>query len=749
MNGPSRRDQAEPAAAPKAPAGSALRGWLRRIKHSTWARRIAFALLRRFPQLHGPLRRLSEGAVPVRTVTAAELAPDWSGPLPPDYVNLSEPARQALLDLARAGALPAAPAPTSRPALAWIAPLPLAPHTAALLAALAPRYDIHLVAPEAAGGAPFALHTPDWFEQHVSRFDRIVYQFANSAAHGFMVGMLARHPGIVVLGDFFLGEAIGAAAPQSLRKAVFHSHGYRALAQHDTLGAQEAMRAYPANKAVLERADGVIVHMPAMAELAESWYGPGGSRHWRILPAPDASTAADHADAIENLALAGPGAHYRALLREAGATGVPADPRRPELLAAAQAIAAGLPPTPPRQLLVDVSAMAQVDLKTGISRVVRSILLSLLETPPPGYRVEPVYADGSERRYRYARDFTFALAGTANPGLDDAPIAHRPGDVFLGLDLTPNSTAQNEALLAEMRKRGVALFFVVYDMLPLLQEDAFAYGSSAYIRRYIETIARQADGLVCISRAVADEVADWLAAHPAPRATPLRLGYFHLGADLAASVPSTGLAPNAGRLFEKAAQRPTLLMVGTVEPRKGHEQALAACELLWSQNVALNLVIVGKPGWLVERLLKKLEKHPRLDEQLFWLPSASDEMLTRLYESSSALLAASRGEGFGLPLIEAARHGLPIIARNLPVFREVAGEHAFFFEGDDAQALAQAIQSWLALAQAGKAPQSAGMPWLSWAQSAEQLLAVIFGEKRYRTLDPTPGMEKARQGVSD
>ncbi|MEW6372018.1 MAG: glycosyltransferase [Pseudomonadota bacterium] len=739
MNGHSRRGQPEPAAEPKAPAGEVLRGWLRRIKHSTWARRIAFALLQRFPQLHGPLRRLSEGAAPTRTVTAAELAPDWSGPLPADYVNLSEPAREALLDLARAGetgaALPAA-APAARPALAWIAPLPLAQDTAALLAALAPRYDIHLVAPAAAGDAPFPLHTPDWFEQHASRCERIVYDFANTAAHGFMAGLLARHPGIVVLRDFFLGEAIGAAAPQALRKAVFHSHGYRALTRCDALGAPEAMRAYPANRAVLERAAGVIVHTPAMADLAAHWYGPGSAGHWRLLPAPDAAAAVKYAEAIETAAQTGPGARYRALLR---GLGVPADPRRPELLAAAQAIAADLPPTRPRQLLVDVSAMAQVDLKTGISRVVRSILLSLLETPPPGYRVEPVYADGSERRYRYARDFTFTLAGIANPGLDDAPIAHQPGDVFLGLDLTPNSTAQNEALLADMRERGVALFFVVYDMLPLLQEDAFAYGSSAYIRRYIETIARQADGLVCISRAVADEVADWLAAHPAPRATPLRLDYFHLGADLAASVPSTGLAPNAQQVLSSAAQRPTLLMVGTVEPRKGHEQALAACELLWSQNVALNLVIVGKPGWLVEKLIRKLEKHPRLDEQLFWLPSASDEMLTRLYESSSALLAASKGEGFGLPLIEAARHGLPIIARNLPVFREVAGEHAFFFEGDDAQALAQAIQSWLALAAAGKAPPSAGMPWLSWAQSAEQLLAVILGEKRYRTLDVGSG----------
>jgi hypothetical protein len=80
-----------------------MKDLLRRIKHSNWARRIVFPLLQRFPQLQGPLRRLSEGAAPTRAVPAAEPPPDWSGPLPADYANLPEAARKVLLDLARPG----------------------------------------------------------------------------------------------------------------------------------------------------------------------------------------------------------------------------------------------------------------------------------------------------------------------------------------------------------------------------------------------------------------------------------------------------------------------------------------------------------------------------------------------------------------------------------------------------------------------------------------------------------------------
>jgi len=80
-----------------------MKGLLRRIKHSSWARRIVFPLLERFPQLQGPLRRLSEGAAPARTVPVAAMPADWSGPLPADYANLPEAARKVLLDLARPG----------------------------------------------------------------------------------------------------------------------------------------------------------------------------------------------------------------------------------------------------------------------------------------------------------------------------------------------------------------------------------------------------------------------------------------------------------------------------------------------------------------------------------------------------------------------------------------------------------------------------------------------------------------------
>lgn len=436
-----------------------------------------------------------------------------------------------------------------------------------------------------------------------------------------------------------------------------------------------------------------------------------------------------YVEAIEAYATRSPLAAYRKVVRASAPQAADA-----ELPALASAIAFNRAPTAPRQLLVDVSAVVQSDLKTGIQRVVRSILLSMIADPPPGFRIEPVYSHGGNRSYQYARQFGLNMVGETALALEDAPVELRPGDIFFGLDLFTNGTSQNEQLLLSMRDRGVGIYFVVFDILPMLRPDVFPFGTEQYFGDFLRTVHKVSDGVLCISRAVADELAGWIESQGLARRAPLKLGHFHLGADIDASAPSFGLPPDADEVLAALKQRPSFIMVGTVEPRKGHTQTLYAFELLWERGEDVNLVVVGKQGWMMEKLCERMAAHPEKSKRLFWMNGISDEMLLKLYGASSALLSPSEGEGFGLPLIEAAQHGIPIIARSLPVFREVAGEHAYYFDGLAPQDLADAIHAWLLLQRDGKAPQSTGMPWLTWDQSAQQVLDGLVRQHWYRVL---------------
>ncbi len=411
-----------------------------------------------------------------------------------------------------------------------------------------------------------------------------------------------------------------------------------------------------------------------------------------------------------------------------------------DMSALAVAISANARPGSGRQLFVDISALVQTDHKTGIQRVVRSVLKALLDDTPPGYRIEPVYSVGGGAPYRHARSASARLLGIDGPPLHDDLIDAKSGDLFLGLDLFTDGTVQNRARLQQLRERAVQVYFVVYDILPILRPDVFPPNAERDIKAWLPAIAAVSDGLVCISRTVADDVISYLASLATPRRRALNIGYFHLGADIDASAPSDGMPEGAEQILQQVRARPSLLMVGTLEPRKGHAQALAAFELLWEQGVAVNLVIVGKAGWMVDALVARLRRHPANGSKLFWLDGCSDEMLAQLYQCCQALLAPSEGEGFGLPLIEAAQHGIAIIARDLPVFREVAGAHAYYFDGLDARALADALTAWLALHAQGQAPGSHDMPWLTWAQCTQQLRACVLQQQWYRSVAGAPAL---------
>jgi len=436
-------------------------------------------------------------------------------------------------------------------------------------------------------------------------------------------------------------------------------------------------------------------------------------------------------DAIEHFAHQGEGAAYRNLIQALTTLPTSVKPDANDLAAVAACIAKNRSSQPMRQLLVDISELVQRDAKSGIQRVVRNVLHELLQDTTSPYRVEPVYDAGGY--YAYARNFTCGMLGVTELLLPDDPIEVRRGDRFLGLDLAPHSVPNNRPLFADLKNLGVEIYFVVYDLLPILRPDVFVKNAHVGFGRWLDAVTSMADGVICISRAVAQELTDW-AQHSQPqRHTRLKIGYFHLGADIAQDISRTSQktgAPNAPPALQA---HPALLMVGTLEPRKGHAQALAAFEALWQDKINVNLIIVGKQGWMVEKLVAQLRSHPESGRRLFWFESASDHLLQELYATSSALLAASEAEGFGLPLIEAAQHRLPIIARDLPVFREVAGEHAFYFKGTDAADLAQALREWLDQHACGTIPSSEGLRWLTWAQSTQQLLNAVEQPAWYGT----------------
>ena len=627
-----------------------------------------------------------------------------------------------------------------------------------LLSELAKLYKVTIISARRADEHCWAEHRiaiqdPRYFVARYASFDRVVYQVADTEDHAFMWYLLQYYPGTVVLHDFPMRRLLAAvdyreASNNSaeLLRALYKSHGYPAVAKIANSASEFEVKDYPCNRAVLDGATGVIVHNPHFEQMVRRWYGEEAAADWVHIPlAPTAEStdpgrvALHFRNALEMFAASHPLRRENRLLKQiAGAAGG-IQPSGADLQATAAEIAWLRPQLPRPQLLLDVSETARFDAKTGIQRVARHLTFELVHQAPANYYPEPI--QGWKGPHTYARDFVYPMLGSAAFAGNEA-VDVREGDVYVALDLAPESVAQR-SFFRLLQARNVPIHFVLYDLLPILRPNSFPEGMTPAYTKWLMGVLEFADGVACISRAVADELIAYLDEVDPPRLKALSVNYFHLGADIPEKAAPTSRAAKLQPVLESLRMRPSILMVGTIEPRKGYVQALAAMDRLWSEGLDINLVVVGKAGWMMDRFAEEMNHHRELGKRLFVLNDVSDEMLTKLYAGSSALLAASEAEGFGLPLIEAARYKIPIIARDIPVFREVAGDHAFYFNGSTPESLASSLGSWLSLRERDAIPSPEGLRWLTWRESADQLMETVLGQRQYRVWLPSQLRDRA------
>lgn len=155
-------------------------------------------------------------------------------------------------------------------------------------------------------------------------------------------------------------------------------------------------------------------------------------------------------------------------------------------------------------------------------------------------------------------------------------------------------------------------------------------------------------------------------------------------AHLGVTVPTAGRLPDA---VDPA--RPWFVILGTIEPRKGHDLLLDVWEDMTDPP---QLLICGARGWNNDAVFDRLD---RLDPNgpIRELPDLSDRQVAAILQGARALLFPSRAEGFGLPPAEAAALGVPVVSSDLPAVREVLGEIPVYLPETDRYLWKNTIES--------------------------------------------------------
>jgi len=382
-------------------------------------------------------------------------------------------------------------------------------------------------------------------------------------------------------------------------------------------------------------------------------------------------------------------------------------------------------PIAAKRLLVDVTGTVKRDAGTGIQRVVKKVVEALHS----GERFDiPALAVRCENgRLLTANEFVASLGRVAPHGAD-TEIAIEPGDRFFMLSDSWNAFEELAPIFERIRAEGGEIVSCIFDLIPELYPHACHEVTVPRFDAWLRQALVESDGFLAISRTVAEELSAFVETRALPRRPGLKIGWFHCGSDI---FDAPAEAPRDKIRAAVAGAAPAFLCVGTIEPRKGHRTALRGFDELWAGGLDARLVFVGRRGWFDEAVVGEIVHHPEFGRRLFWFDDVGDGELSFLYDSAAAVLFPSYAEGFGLPIVEAARRDRPVLCSDIPVFREVGGGGAAYFRVNDPHALAECVRGWLA-GDVGTDPSQVLRS--TWADSARRIVEVVTREEWSRRL---------------
>ena len=223
----------------------------------------------------------------------------------------------------------------------------------------------------------------------------------------------------------------------------------------------------------------------------------------------------------------------------------------------------------------------------------------------------------------------------------------------------------------------------VHDLIFERYPEHHTQRNRLYLRVAMPIFVRAASAIIAVSRHTRNDLVELYGADPA------KIHVVYEGVD------ERFRPADAGEIRRVAEQyspdRPYLLMVGTLEPRKNHAAALRALARLKAWGWPHRLLLVGGQGWLFEPIRRQIEEEGLAGDVHFagYVPDAD---LPPLYSGAAAVIVPSLYEGFGFPVLEAMACGAPVVCSNASSLPEVAGEAALLAGAEDDLGIAHAVQ---------------------------------------------------------
>jgi glycosyltransferase involved in cell wall biosynthesis len=332
------------------------------------------------------------------------------------------------------------------------------------------------------------------------------------------------------------------------------------------------------------------------------------------------------------------------------------------------------------KLYIDISTLLSVNFLTGIQRVTREITSQLIKNS--GMDIILLHYDREKKDCFDVIDTVCYLNYLEN-GIGYIEELFREkininelesGSIFFDIDGIWHISISRSTLYPVLKSNNIKIAVFVYDVVPIMYPQYVHQNTLFLFMRYFGAVLLFSD-LIIVSaestiKAIKNICNELDISMRNSAVIPLALDFHNNNS------PNQKIRKKIQRIVDN---RKYLLIVGTIEPRKNHAVVLDAFEeRLFAMG--LSLIFAGRIGWKIEQFKTRIDSHQQLDRKLFLINDANDNEIEYLYKHAYFTVMPSFVEGFGLPLVESINAKTPVIASDIPVFREVGGNFCDYFD---------------------------------------------------------------------
>lgn len=347
------------------------------------------------------------------------------------------------------------------------------------------------------------------------------------------------------------------------------------------------------------------------------------------------------------------------------------------------------------RIYIDVTNITKVNFLTGIQRVVREILLGMLNY---NYDICLITWNNKVKKYFIIDSDSFKkFIYISNK--DNIIITNDEWDytrkstgesIFFDIDSVWNEENKRNVLYSILKNNNYRIFTLVYDIIPILYPQYCKQDTVYKFLSYLTGVLKYTDVILTNTENTKKDIEKLITA---TNIKDKKIEILPLGADFLLN------NDEQDETVRKDAVNATnngkyILTVGTIEPRKNHQYLLDYFDK-YCDKQNINLIIAGRQGWNVASFMKRLKTHPAYGKRIFFIEKANDATINYLYINAFMFVFPSYYEGYGLPVIEALSRGVLTVVSDIGVFKEIGKKYCDYISLDNVASLGDIVSKYL------------------------------------------------------